>query len=483
MTLVWSPGYAPVDEYYDNVSLLLYGNGTNGSTTITDNSPSPKTVTAVGNAQISTAQSKFGGASLALDGSGDYVTTASVAAFGFGTGDFTIEAWVRCTNLSGGTGGTMQIIDFRASGIIELRPTLGINSNAFYYYANGGIRITSGTISANTWYHIAISRSGTSTKMFVDGTQAGSTYTDSNNYANSGPTIGEYLPGLGYAFQGYIDDLRITKVARYTSNFTPPTASFPDLSPTGRLTVAYTIDSDAAAYIAAVEAADGQALETATRTAIDSFVKGCKNDGIWNAIKASCILSGARTLAGALIPLVGTAPTNFNFVSGDYNRKTGLVGDGSTKYLNSNRNNNADPQNNKHLAVGITTAGNVVETTYIGQALATGSSHLSISASSLSKYSARVTGPGVANIGTTGTGFAGVNRSASTGFTIRSGNTTSGEIAATSAAPASGNILVFEGIAKSNPRLYFYSIGESLDLALLDTRVTSLINAFAAAIP
>jgi hypothetical protein len=83
-----------------------------------------------------------------------------------------------------------------------------------------------------------------------------------------------------------------------------------------------------------------------------SFVKGCKNDGIWTAIKASCILAGARTLAGALVPLVGTAPTNFDglFDSGDYNRKTGLIGDGSTKSLDSNRNNNADPQNSKHVS-------------------------------------------------------------------------------------------------------------------------------------
>jgi hypothetical protein len=94
-------------------------------------------------------------------------------------------------------------------------------------------------------------------------------------------------------------------------------------------------DADAVAYIAAVEAADGQALEAATRMAINSFVKGCKADGIWPAIKASCILAGARTLAGALIPLVGTAPTNVGglFVDGDYNRKTGLKGGTGPKYL------------------------------------------------------------------------------------------------------------------------------------------------------
>ena len=79
-------------------------------------------------------------------------------------------------------------------------------------------------------------------------------------------------------------------------------------------------DPDALAYLAEVERIDGQALESGTRNAVIAFVTGCKADGIWTAIKASCILSGARTLSGALMPLAGTAPSNFNFVSGDYNR-------------------------------------------------------------------------------------------------------------------------------------------------------------------
>jgi hypothetical protein len=74
------------------------------------------------------------------------------------------------------------------------------------------------------------------------------------------------------------------------------------------------LDPDAKAYIAAVETADGQALEPAIRTAYDQFIRGCKSDGIWDAIKASCILAGARSLSGALVPLVGAAPTNNNFV-------------------------------------------------------------------------------------------------------------------------------------------------------------------------
>lgn len=92
-------------------------------------------------------------------------------------------------------------------------------------------------------------------------------------------------------------------------------------------------DADALAYIAAVEAADGEPLEAAVRSAINTFVTGLKTDDIWDDISDSCILAGARTLAGALVPLAGTAPTNFNFVAGDYNRKTGLVGNGSNKRL------------------------------------------------------------------------------------------------------------------------------------------------------
>ena len=70
------------------------------------------------------------------------------------------------------------------------------------------------------------------------------------------------------------------------------------------------LDRDAAVYLNAVAVADGEQLEPAVRKAINDFVNGCKQDGIWDAIKASCILAGARTLAGALVPLVGTAPTN-----------------------------------------------------------------------------------------------------------------------------------------------------------------------------
>lgn len=250
-------------------------------------------------------------------------------------------------------------------------------------------------------------------------------------------------------------------------------------------------DPDAAAYIAAVETADGQALETAVKDAINAFVVGCKADGIWSAIKASCILAGARTLNGALVPLAGTAPTNYNFVSADYNRKTGLVGDGSTKYLNSNRNNNADPQDSKHVSVHVTTASSI-QKVYIAASIGTagtGATNLGVwVASSLPYVFARLNSnaaSGTINLGGNTSGFIGANRSNSSAFVVRA--LSSNFIAnVTSQSPLNANFTVLSESGTSyfsDGRIAFYSIGESLNLALLDARVTTLINAFAAAIP
>ena len=132
-------------------------------------------------------------------------------------------------------------------------------------------------------------------------------------------------------------------------------------------------DPDAQDFINRVIAADVAAgntsgLEVGVQDAYNDFFVGCKADGTFNALKAACIMAGARTLAGALVPLVSTmpAPTNNNFVAGDYDRETGLVGDGSTKYLNSNRANSADPTDSKHLSVYITSGSSGFGQTYIG---------------------------------------------------------------------------------------------------------------------
>lgn len=247
-------------------------------------------------------------------------------------------------------------------------------------------------------------------------------------------------------------------------------------------------DVDAAAYITAVEGplGDNQTLETGVRAAINDFVVGCKNDGVWNAIKASCILAGARTLSGALIPLAGTVPTNNNFVSGDYDRKTGLVGNGSSKYLNSNRNNNADPQNSVHQSVWISsppTAGTA--RIHIGAGVTdVGTTHIVRGSSGLFGSRNRNQNHSSAEFSAI-TGFAGHSRSAAASYVIRA-NAANNSATVTSESPFNGNVFVFAtnpASFYSDARLAFYSIGESLDLALLDARVTALITAFGVAIP
>lgn len=250
-------------------------------------------------------------------------------------------------------------------------------------------------------------------------------------------------------------------------------------------------DTDAQTYITAVETADGQALETGVKDAINAFVVGCKADGIWTAIKASCILAGARTLSGALVPLVGTAPTNNNFVSGDYNRKTGLVGNGSSKYLNSNYAMSNTLANNNHLSVEVSTmptgAGSVTGSTGASNNPVfdiyrdSNNSAIYYGSWTASNY----LGPALAN-----STLCGVSRSSSTSFAARSNNTSSTITQSVVASPPSSlTPYIFCRNANGSPTLYvnvrlaFYSIGESLNLALLDSRVSTLISAYSAAIP
>lgn len=218
------------DPYFSNVSLLLNMNGTNGSTTFTDSS-STFTLTPSGNAQISTTQSKFGGASGYFDGSGDYLTCSTGTGLDFGTGDFTIEAWVYITSL----GTYHPILEGRTSasfsnyvfGINNVSGTLRLD----FVNAGGGAGRTASTTSVplNTWTHVAWIRAGGVTSYYVNGVKDATTnsYSGSLNPNRTQVQIGAVIDPQ--YFYGYIDDLRITKgVARYLSNFTVPTSPFPD---------------------------------------------------------------------------------------------------------------------------------------------------------------------------------------------------------------------------------------------------------------
>ena len=219
-----TPSFTPADEYFQNVSLLLHGNGTNGSTTITDNSPSPKTVTAVGNAQISTAQSKFGGASIAFDGTGDYLATNLSINNSFIQNNFTIECWIYVTSTT--EGGAFGLIGNQYFGV---RLQSGFDS--FYFNGASGTPFISmgSSLTRGAWNHIAMTKSGTTGYGFVNGVSTGSTSVVSPSITTSNLHIGFYFD-TPYVFAGYIDEFRVTNgIARYTANFTPPAAPFPDI--------------------------------------------------------------------------------------------------------------------------------------------------------------------------------------------------------------------------------------------------------------
>ena len=235
--LRWSNGIArtissiPTAPYTSDANTRLLLNFTNAG--IID-ATSDNVLETVGNAQISTVQSRFGGSSMFFNGTTGYlVPNYQASGFtaplqSFGTGDFTIEAWVYSTVSPSAS--FAFLFDFRPPATNGVYPTLYFINTGTVYFTNNAAVITGSVLSANTWTHIAVCRSGTSTRLFINGTQSGSTYTDTFNYGSyeQRPTIASSGFGAGTGlFTGYIDEFRITRFARYTANFTPPTSAFP----------------------------------------------------------------------------------------------------------------------------------------------------------------------------------------------------------------------------------------------------------------
>jgi hypothetical protein len=186
-------------------------------------------VDTVSTAQIDTAVTKYGTGSMQFDGSGDYLLCNSSEAFGYGTGDFTLECWIyKNANPSADAG----IIEQRPASTNGNYPMIGLNSSGqLFYYVNAAYKISasaSTALSNQAWDHVAYVRSGGNLgTLYINGTSVG-TWVDTTNYVSTTPLrIGEHAFSAAQ-FNGFIDDLRITKgVARYTSNFTPPTDALP----------------------------------------------------------------------------------------------------------------------------------------------------------------------------------------------------------------------------------------------------------------
>lgn len=219
------------DPYWGNVVSLLHFDGSDGSAVFTDQKGAIWTPS--GDAQIDTAQSKFGGASGLFDGSGDFITRSVPGGFNIGTGEFTIEAWVRLSDTGDRTIHSQW--STTSSSNRGLVATISTTSMALYWSTNGAALAGSFTrtisLSTGAWYHVAFCRVGSTLRGFINGVQQGADMAMSASVFNSNRDlfIGRQDGSSLYDFAGHIDDYRLTVgVGRYSSNFTPPAAAFPN---------------------------------------------------------------------------------------------------------------------------------------------------------------------------------------------------------------------------------------------------------------
>lgn len=229
--LIYGAGSGGGDPNFSSVVLLCHFDGADGSWV-----PPVNVVQALGRGsvmsggstvQLDTAQSLFGGASLWVNNTTtQWAQSASSTDYAMGSGDFTIEFALRTPTLAA------DILYDQRPGSEGAYPALSMNASGdLFYYVSSATRITgSAVLSANTWHQIAVSRVSGTTRMFVDGTQVGSSWTDSTTYLQAAITIGASSISIGGSpFNGWIDEMRVTKgVGRYSSNYTPAAVAFPD---------------------------------------------------------------------------------------------------------------------------------------------------------------------------------------------------------------------------------------------------------------
>jgi len=229
----FTPPTAPLTAI-TNTSLLL--NFTNAG--IYD-ATAKNVLETVGDAKISTAQSKWGGSSISFDGTGDYLINASINSplYQFNSGDFTVEMWIYPTTVSV----VQYIIDFRdpaSQTSAGIQWFLSSSAKCGIYVGTTAIIAASTTsITANTWTHVALVKNGTGSgnyKIYINGTADATTGTNTTaltqGFLSVGTSGNQRNTASTDKFNGYIQDLRVTTgYARYTTNFTAPTAAFPTL--------------------------------------------------------------------------------------------------------------------------------------------------------------------------------------------------------------------------------------------------------------
>ena len=221
-TTTFTPPTAPLTAI-TNTSLLL--SGTNAG--IYDNAIKNDLET-IGNAQVSTAVTKFGTGSMKFNGTTDYLTAPTSPQFAFSTGNWTIEGWVYPSSVTA----LQSLIDTRATATSTTGVLVSITALGFISVTvNNAILFTSSTaMTLSTWVHVAVVQNGTTITLYLNGTKPTTgSGTSSTSLTDQYLRLGASAGTAANFYNGYLDDVRITKgVARYTANFTPPTAAFPN---------------------------------------------------------------------------------------------------------------------------------------------------------------------------------------------------------------------------------------------------------------
>ena len=219
------------DPHFNSVGLLLHGDGANTSTAISDSSASAKSLTSNFGAQISTSQSKFGGSSLYFNGANAYISSPNSADFQFGTGDFTVEFFMYLPLAWASQPYSVGIIGQKAN---DSTPGWVIYANSFTatrmtVRTFSGDFSTNSTPATNVWQHWALTRSAGVCSWWLNGTLDSSASCTANIEDTSGSLFIGKSQTWGGVLNGFLDEVRVTKgVARYTSNFVPPSEPFPD---------------------------------------------------------------------------------------------------------------------------------------------------------------------------------------------------------------------------------------------------------------
>lgn len=228
MGLIINPYMFGIGGNDANTLLLLHADGTDASTSFPDASTFARTVTAIGQAQVDTAQSKFGGASALFDGSGDYLSVPDSADWVFGSGDFTVDCQARFNSLASPRGIFGQSTD--GNNLIRLYAQAD-GGLAFQLWVGGSAVVVmtsaAGTVTTGTWYHIALVRNGNSWNIYKDGVSVANV-TDADSVANftGAFCVGYDMTASNMYFNGWIDEFRVSNIARWTTTFPPPSQAY-----------------------------------------------------------------------------------------------------------------------------------------------------------------------------------------------------------------------------------------------------------------